>query len=151
MTSAMIPGMQPVLSAQQITSLVPDIDEDWATLYEAAINSIVYGLTGGDPIIENTVAAQVELLLITAVRRSGMAKPWLKSETAGPFSVTYQNVADDLLTAWEWRRLRALLGLAGPASSGARGRFPQAMDYSSLDGPFRRSPYAPGAEAGRCE
>lgn len=149
------------LSAAQITSLVPGIDEEWASLYEAAITSVLAELTGGTGEVPASVEPRVRLLLVTAIQRHGMAKPWLKSETIGPFSATYEKVADELLTDRTLAKLEALLGVpsSAPATAGgARGTFPPAGGYDhlfaspgALPGPvgvvvYSVTPPAPGAE-----
>lgn len=135
-----------VLAADQITALAPGIPLAWVRLYADAIESVLAELapTG----VPESKLAQVKLLLASAVRRAGMARPWVESETTGPYAVKYRDAVDALFTASVLAELRALLGLSA-ASAGSRATFPSSDNLGSLFATRRSSIHAPGAEVER--
>lgn len=108
-----------ILSAEQITSLVPLITEEWAELYRAAVESRLLALFGVS--IPSEREADIRLICITAVQRHGLAKPWLSSEATGPYQAAYRDVGAQLFLASEVAELSAMVG--GVTHQGPRGRF----------------------------
>lgn len=128
------PEVAHLISADEITSLIPGISDEWADVYEAVIDATIGELTAGGGMV---IAARVPLIrhvVLVALQRAGQARPWLESETIGPYAARYRDVQAALFLPWELSRLRELLGMEAKraAHGGARGNFPAPGDYDPL-------------------
>ena len=126
--------MPDLIDKTELTEAVPGLTGPWADLFVAALNSQISRVApclvadAADP----GVVAEAKLIVFQAVQHVTETPRWVKSETTGPFSVTYVTGGRGILDGAD---LAALVGLcSGPVAPavGPLGSFPDPDDYSRL-------------------
>lgn len=114
-------------------ALVPGLTEPWLSIFFEAANSAVGRLA---PCITTPDAdpgrrAEAKLVVLRAIERVRQTPEFVRSQTAGPFSVTYITSGRGVLDGADRAALAALCDGAA-ARGGAQGSFPAPDDYDSL-------------------
>ena len=126
--------MADLIDKTELAEAVPGLTDPWADLFVAALNSQISRVApclvadAADP----GVVAEAKLIVFQAVQHVTETPRWVKSETTGPFSVTYVTGGRGILDGAD---LAALVGLCGSTVApavGPLGSFPVPDDYSRL-------------------
>ena len=126
--------MPDLIIKSDLVTAVPGLTGPWADLFVAALNSQISRVVpclvadAADP----GVVAEAKLIVFQAVQHVTETPRWVKSETTGPFSVTYVTGGRGILDGAD---LAALVGLCGSTVApavGPLGSFPVPDDYSRL-------------------
>lgn len=121
--------MSDLLDKGELGELVPNLKDPWLSLFLNAANAGVARLA--PHAVEGTGAGEeAKLIVVRAIQRVFNGKEWLRTESAGPFSVAYATGGKGLFDAGDRAELASLKG----SSSGAlpSGSFPAPDDYSHL-------------------
>lgn len=123
--------VEPLLTATD-AEFVPGLAEPWRSIFFDAANSAVQRLA---PCLVTGVGdegrrAEAKLIVLRAIERVRQTPAFVKSQTAGPFSVTYVTGGRGLLDVDDRAALTALCERDGLV--GARGAFPPAVSYDRL-------------------
>lgn len=112
--------------------LVPGLTGPWQSIFFDAANSAVDRLA---PCLTTAGAdtgrrAEAKLIVLRAIERVRQTPEFARSQTAGPFSVTYITGGRGILDKEDRAALAALCD--SPAPGGARGSFPPPDSYDYL-------------------
>lgn len=112
--------------------LVPGLTDPWLSIFIDAANSAVSRLA---PCLTADAAdkgrrAEAKLIVLRAIERVRQTPEFVRSQTAGPFSVTYITGGRGVLDKDDRAALAALCD--APSSGGARGSFPEPERYDDL-------------------
>lgn len=120
------------LLTEEDHQLVPGLAEPWLSIFFDAANSAVGRLapclTGAGA--DSGRRAEAKLIVLRAIERVRQTPEFARSQTAGPFSVTYITSGRGVLDKEDRAALAALCESA--PSSGARGSFPDPDCYDRL-------------------
>ena len=127
--------MADLITAGDLEKVVPGLSDPWPAVLLAAANSKIARevpcLVAPD--VPPGVQAEAKLIVFRAIERLTETRDWIRSETTGPFSVTYVTNGRGLLTATDLAELQALCGGPAPSRGGLpRGNFPLAPDLHGL-------------------
>lgn len=120
------------LLTEEDHALVPGLVEPWLSIFFDAANSAVARLApcltaeGAD----SGRRAEAKLIVLRAIERVRQTPEYIRSQTAGPFSVTYITGGRGVLDKADRAELAGLCD--APSTGGARGSFPVPDDYSAL-------------------
>lgn len=121
--------MTELLDKEALGHLVPNLKDPWLSLFLNAANAGVARLA--PHAVDGTGAGEeAKLIVVRAIQRVFNNKDWLRTESAGPFSVAYATGGKGLFDAGDRTELAAL----DPSLGGAlpSGNFPEPDDYSHL-------------------
>lgn len=121
--------MTELLDKEELGRLVPELKDPWLSLFLDAANAGVARIA--PHAAEDTgVAAEARLIVVRAIQRVFNTKAWVRSQSAGPFSISYVTNGYGLFDANDKAELAAL----GPVLPGAlpSGNFPEPGDYDRL-------------------
>lgn len=112
--------------------LVPGLTEPWLSIFFDAANSAVDRLA---PCLTELGAdtgrrAEAKLIVLRAIERVRQTPEFVRSQTAGPFSVTYITSGRGVLDKEDRAALAALCD--STSTGGARGSFPAPDCYDHL-------------------
>lgn len=112
--------------------LVPGLEDPWRSIFFEAANSAVSRLA---PCLTTDGAdsgrrAEAKLIVLRAIERVRQTPEYVRSQTAGPFSVTYITGGRGILDKDDRGALAELCD--APQSGGARGSFPTPEAYGHL-------------------
>lgn len=121
--------------------LVPGLTDPWRSIFFDAANSAVTRLAPclTDPDADSGRRAEAKLVVLRAIERVRQTPEFVRSQTAGPFSVTYITGGRGVLDKDDRAALAALCDAA--PTGGARAHFPDPDCYDHLfarPGPVRR-------------
>lgn len=113
-------------------ALVPGLTEPWLSIFFDAANSAVDRLA---PCLTEVGAdtgrrAEAKLIVLRAIERVRQTPEFVRSQTAGPFSVTYITSGRGVLDKDDRAALAALCD--STSTGGARGSFPDPDCYAHL-------------------
>lgn len=113
-------------------NLVSGLEDPWRSIFFDAANSAVSRLA---PCLTTDGAdfgrrAEAKLIVLRAIERVRQTPEYARSQTAGPFSVTYVTGGRGILDKDDRGALAALCD--SPQSGGARGSFPASDNYGHL-------------------
>lgn len=112
--------------------LVPGLTEPWRSIFINAANSTVNRLAPclTTPDADPGRRAEAKLIVLRAIERVRQTPEFIRSQTAGPFSVTYVTSGRGVLDRADRAALAALCEAS--VAGGARGSFPPPDDYERL-------------------
>lgn len=121
--------MSDLLDKEELGQLVPNLKDPWLSLFLNAANAGVARLA--PHAVEGTGAGEeAKLIVVRAIQRVSNTKTWVRSESAGPFSVSYVTGGEGLFNAVDRAELAALN--SSSTSVLPHGSFPEPDDYSHL-------------------
>ena len=124
--------MADLIIKSDLVTAVPGLTEPWDDLFVTALNSQIERLAPCLLTASEGVQAEAKLIIFQAVQHVTETSRWVKSETTGPFLVTYVTGGRGILDGAD---LAALVGLCGSTVApavGPLGSFPVPDDYSRL-------------------
>lgn len=112
--------------------LVPGLTEPWQSIFFDAANSVVNRLAPclTSPDADPGRRAEAKLIVLRAIERVRQTPEFIRSQTAGPFSVTYVTSGRGVLDRDDRAALAALCEAA--IKGGPRGAFPAPDEYGPL-------------------
>lgn len=125
--------MADLIYKTELAEAVPGLTAPWADLFVAALNSQISRVAPclvADA-VDPGVMAEAKLIVFQAVQHVTETPRWVKSETTGPFSVTYVTGGRGVLDADDLAALAGLCGVSADAG-GPRWSFPGPDDYDHL-------------------
>ena len=126
--------MPDLIDRTELTEAVPGLTGPWADLFVAALNSQISRVAPclvADA-VDPGVVAEAKLIVFQAVQHVTETPRWVKSETTGPFSVTYVTGGRGILDSADVAALVELCGAPVAPAVGPLGSFPVPDDYSRL-------------------
>ena len=126
--------MADLIIKTDLDGAVPELLPPWDDLFIEALNSqvarIAPCLTAADA--DPGLVAEARLIVFQSVRHVTEAPRWIKSQTTGPFSVSYVTGGRGVLDADDRAALAGLCGASVGVSVGPRWSFPDPGGYDRL-------------------
>lgn len=126
--------MVDVLTPDDLAEIVPGISDRWAQTLLKAANAGARRLAPclRADVVDEGLLAEARVILLHSIERITSSRSWVRSETRGPFSISYVTGGRGLFDDDDRAALAALCS-ATPSSSGMpRGSFPEPDNYDNL-------------------
>ena len=126
--------MPDLIDKTELAEAVPGLIDPWGDLFVAALNSQIARVAPClvAEAVDPGVVAEAKLIVFQAVQHVTETPRWVKSETTGPFSVTYVTGGRGILDSADVAALVELCGAPVAPAVGPLGSFPTPDDYSRL-------------------